>query len=339
MAGQKNTKLKLLYLKEIFEKHSDEQHILNAGDIADRLLRDYGIECERKSVYKDIEVLMDYGMDIVKTRSPKNGFFLASGSFELAEIRLLSDAVQAADFITKNKTKKLIEKIEGFTSVYHAEVLKKQVYIDNRPKSGNESVYYVIDALDNAIKAGKKVKFSYSRRKMDDKYAARKETRMFTLSPYALIWSNDHYYLVANNEKYDNLMNVRVDRISGVSILDEKARPVSEVSGYKRYFDAADYAAKTFNMFTGEMQMVELRCSNAILEPIFDRFGERVNTRKYDDSHFLLRTEAAISECLFSWIMQFGTDIEAIAPQNLRDMVIQRTESILNVYRKENRDE
>ena len=339
MAGQKNTKLKLLYLKEIFEKHSDEQHILNAGDIADRLLRDYGLECERKSVYKDIEVLMDYGMDIVKTRSPKNGFFLASGSFELAEIRLLSDAVQAADFITKNKTKKLIEKIEGFTSVYHAEVLKKQVYIDNRPKSGNESVYYVIDALDNAIKAGKKVKFSYSRRKMDDKYAARKETRMFTLSPYALIWSNDHYYLVANNEKYDNLMNVRVDRISGVSILDEKARPVSEVSGYKRYFDAADYAAKTFNMFTGEMQMVELRCSNAILEPIFDRFGERVNTRKYDDSHFLLRTEAAISEGLVSWIMQFGTDIEAIAPQNLRDMVIQRTESILNVYRKENRDE
>ncbi|MBQ6021851.1 MAG: WYL domain-containing protein [Clostridia bacterium] len=339
MAGQKNTKLKLLYLKEIFEKHSDEQHILNAGDIADRLLRDYGLECERKSVYKDIEVLMDYGMDIVKTRSPKNGFFLASGSFELAEIRLLSDAVQAADFITKNKTKKLIEKIEGFTSVYHAEVLKKQVYIDNRPKSGNESIYYVIDALDNAIKAGRKVKFSYSRRKMDDKYAARKETRTFTLSPYALIWSNDHYYLVANNEKYDNLMNVRVDRISGVSILEEKARPVSEVSGYKRYFDAADYAAKTFNMFTGEMQMVELRCSNAILEPIFDRFGERVNTRKYDDSHFLLRTEAAISEGLVSWIMQFGTDIEAIAPQNLRDMVIQRTESILNVYRKENRDE
>ena len=339
MAGQKNTKLKLLYLKEIFEKHSDEQHILNAGDIADRLLRDYGLECERKSVYKDIEVLMDYGMDIVKTRSPKNGFFLASGSFELAEIRLLSDAVQAADFITKNKTKKLIEKIEGFTSVYHAEVLKKQVYIDNRPKSGNESIYYVIDALDNAIKAGKKVRFSYSRRKMDDKYAARKETRMFTLSPYALIWSNDHYYLVANNEKYDNLMNVRVDRISGVRILEEKARPVSEVSGYKRYFDAADYAAKTFNMFTGEMQMVELRCSNAILEPIFDRFGERVNTRKYDDSHFLLRTEATISEGLVSWIMQFGTDIEAIAPQNLRDMVIQRTESILNAYRKENRDE
>ena len=339
MAGKKNTKLKLLYLKEIFEKHSDEQHILNAGDIADRLLCDYGLECERKSVYKDIEVLMDYGMDIVKTRSPKNGFFLASGSFELAEIRLLSDAVQAADFITKNKTKKLIEKIEGFTSVYHAEVLKKQVYIDNRPKSGNESIYYVIDDLDNAIKAGKKVKFNYSRRKMDDKYAARKETRMFTLSPYALIWANDHYYLVANNEKYDNLMNVRVDRISGVIILDEKARPVSEVSGYKRYFDAADYAAKTFNMFTGEMQMVELRCSNAILEPIFDRFGERVNTRKYDDSHFLLRTEAAISEGLVSWIMQFGTEIEVISPLNLRDMVILRTENILNVYRKEKRDE
>ena len=124
MAGQKNTKLKLLYLKEILEKYSDENHILNSNDIAEKLLCDYGLECERKSIYKDIEVLMDYGMDIIKARTPKNGYFLASGMFEIAEIRLLSDAVQAADFITKNKTKKLVEKIEGFTSIYQADVLK-----------------------------------------------------------------------------------------------------------------------------------------------------------------------------------------------------------------------
>ncbi len=335
MAGKKNTKLKLLYLKEIFEKYSDEQHILNSADITDLLFREYGLECERKSIYKDIDVLMDYGMDIIKTRTPKNGFFLASGSFELAEIRLLSDAVQAADFITKNKTKKLIEKIEGFTSKYNANILKRQVYIDNRLKSTNESIYYVIEDLDNAIKSGKKVRFNYSRRKMDDKYAARKETRVFTLSPYALIWSNDHYYLVANHEKYDNLMNVRVDRISNVEILDRPVRPVEQVSPYKINLDAADYAAKTFNMFTGEMQMVELKCDNSILESIFDRFGERINTRKYDDTHFLLRTEAAISKGLVSWIMQFGTDIEVVSPKELKDMVILQAESILEVYQQE----
>ena len=339
MAGRKNTKLKLLYLKEILEKYSDEQHILNSNDIADILDREYGLVCERKSIYTDIEVLMDYGMDIIRTRTPKNGYFLASGSFQLAEIRLLSDAVQAADFITKKKTKQLIEKIEGFTSIYNADVLKKQVYIDNRAKSANEDVYYVIDTLDTAIKSCSKVRFTYSRRKMDDKYAARKETRSFTLSPYALIWSNDHYYLVANNEKYDNLMNVRVDRISQVEILEQKVRPLSEVSSYSHYFDAADYAAKTFNMFSGDTQMIELKCANAILEQIFDRFGERINTRRADDTHFLLRTEASVSEGLVSWLMQFGPDIEVKAPAELKDMVTEKAQKILQIYQGENANE
>lgn len=334
MAGKKNTKLKLLYLKEILEKYSDELHVLNSNDIADRLENEYGLVCERKSIYKDIEVLMDYGMDIIKTRTPKNGYFLASGLFELAEIRLLTDAVQAADFITKNKTKKLIEKIEGFVSIHQASVLKKQVYIDNRAKSTNESVFYVIDRLDTAIKSGKKVKFQYSRRKMDDKYAARKETRTFTLSPYALIWSSDHYYLVANNEKYDNLMNVRVDRISQVEIMEDPVRPMEEVSPYSTYFDAADYAAKTFNMFSGDLQMIELKCSSTILEQIFDRFGERINTRRADDTHFLLRTEASISSGLVSWIMQFGTDIEVIQPSELKEMVAEKAARILGIYQK-----
>ena len=335
MAGKRNTKLKLLYLKEILEKYSDEQHVLNSNDIAERLENEYGLVCERKSIYKDIEVLMDYGMDIIKTRTPKNGYFVASGSFELAEIRLLSDAVQAADFITKQKTKKLIEKIEGFTSIYQAEVLKKQVYIDNRAKSTNESIYYVIDKLDEAIKSGKKVRFVYSRRKMDEKYAARKETRTFTLSPYALIWSQDHYYLVGNNEKYDNLMNVRIDRISQVEVLAQSVRPMEEVCAYSHYFDAADYAAKTFNMFSGELQMIELKCSNGIIEQMFDRFGERINTRRADDTHFLLRTEASISAGLVSWIMQFGTDLEVIAPAELKEMVAQRAEMILRIYKGE----
>ena len=339
MAGQKNTKLKLLYMKDILEKYSDEQHILNSFDIADKLENIYGIECERKSIYKDIEVLIDYGLDIIKTRTPKNGFFLASGKFETAELRLLSDAVQAADFITKGKTKLLVEKIESMTSIYRADILKKQVYIDNRAKSTNETVFYVIDALDTAIKANKKVRFNYSRRKLDEKYAARKETRSFILSPYALVWSNDHYYLVANNEKYDNLMNVRIDRIAQVEILEEKARSFTEVTPYKTYFDAADYVSKTFNMFSGKTEMIELCCSNNLIEEIFDRFGEKVNTRYYDNNRFLLRTEAYISEGLCSWIMQFGTGIEVVSPAALREMVAGRAESIISLYQGEKTDE
>ncbi|MCH5199057.1 MAG: WYL domain-containing protein [Oscillospiraceae bacterium] len=339
MAGQKNTKLKLLYMKDILERYSDEQHILNSFDIADKLENLYGLECERKSIYKDIEVLIDYGLDIIKTRTPKNGFFLASGKFESAEIRLLSDAVQAADFITKNKTKQLVEKIESFTSIYRADTLKRQVYIDNRAKSTNETVFYVIDALDTAIKTNKKVSFNYSRRKLDDKYAAKKEIKSFILSPYALIWSDDHYYLVANNEKYDNLMNVRIDRISQVEILSEKARSFTEVSPYKTYFDTADYVSKSFNMFSGKTEVIELRCSNSLLEEIFDRFGEKVNTRYYDDKRFLLRTEANISEGLCSWIMQFGPGIEVVSPKILKDMITDRAIDIINMYKKGNKNE
>lgn len=332
MAGKLNSKLKLLYLKDIFEKYSDEQHILNAVDLVYRLNNEYGLECERKSIYKDIDVLIDYGMDIIRTRTPKNGYFLASGKFELAEIRLLSDAVQAADFITKEKTRKLVDKIEGLTSMYQASVLKKQVYIDNRTKSSNETVYYTINDLDTAIKTGCKVKLDYSKRRLDEKYAARKETRTHVLSPYSLIWSDDHYYLVANNEKYDNLMHLRIDRISNVEILPDKVRKMEEVCAYKNYFDAADYASRQFHMFSGKPETVELRCKNKILEQMLDRFGEKVFTRQCDEECFFLRTEAAVNQGLVAWILQYGDDMEVTSPQNLRDMVKETAERIAAVY-------
>ena len=332
MAGKPDSKLKTLYVKQILETDSDEDHILNANDIAALLWSRFGVECERKSIYKDMEVLEDYGMDIVKTMSPKKGYFLASRTFEPVEIRLLSDAVQAADFITKKKTQEMLKKIEGLASVHQANVLKKQVYIDRRIKSRNESVFYNIDRLDTAIREGKKVSFVYTRRKLDDKFAARKERKIFRVSPYGLIWTNDHYYLVCNNEKYDNLMNVRVDRISKVEPLDEPARSVSEVSGYKLRFDPADYAQKTFNMFSGEPETVELKCDNALLENIFDRFGEQADTRVADDKSFYLRTEASVNHGLVGWILQFGDGIEVSQPKALRQMVKETAAAILKKY-------
>ena len=332
MAGKPDAKLKTLYVKQILESDSDEEHILNANDIASLLWARHGIECERKSIYKDIEVLEDFGMDIVKTVSPKKGYFLASRAFEPVEIRLLSDAVQAADFITKKKTQEMLKKIEGLVSVHQANVLKKQVYIDRRIKSRNESVFYTIDSLDKAIRENKKVSFVYTKRKLDEKFAARKERRSFRVSPYGLIWTNDRYYLVCNNEKYDNLMNVRVDRISKVELLGEPARGISEVSGYKVRFDPADYVQKTFNMFSGEPEMVELKCDNALLENIFDRFGEQADTRVADANSFYLRTEASVNHGLVGWILQFGGQIEVSQPKALRDMVRETAAAILQKY-------
>ena len=333
MAGKPDAKLKLLYLKEIFEKYTDEEHILNSSELTALLSSRYGIDCERKSIYKDIEILSDYGMDIIKTRTPKNGFFLASRPFEAAEVRLLADAVQAADFISKRKTMLLIRKIEDFVSVEQAARLHSQVYIDNRHKCSNEEIYYNIDALDRAIKTGKKVRLKYAKRKLNAKFAAEEEIREFLLSPYALIWSNDHYYLVANNGKYDNLMNVRIDRIHNVEITEEPARHFSEVSEYTASFDSADYASKAFNMFSGKPETAELKCSIDIIEQIIDRFGENAALRKSGEDHFLLREEMNINDGLVSWIMQFGDQIEVVRPAALRDMIKAKAEKISGLYR------
>ncbi len=331
MAGKKNSKLKLLYLKEILEKYSDEENILNSADIAQYLL-DYDIECERKSIYKDIEILIDYGMDIIKTSKPKNGYFLASRDFELAELRLIGDAVQAANFITKKKTVQLLKKTDRLMSKYQASRLNKQVFIDNRNKCNNEEIFYNIDALDVAIKNSKKIRLKYSRRKLDEKFSATSEQKEFVLSPYALIWSNDHYYLVANNQKYDNLMNMRIDRIRKVEILDEKARHFSEVSEYTNKFDAADYVSKTFNMFSGKPCPTELHCRTEILEEMLDRFGEKVSIRKGDDGWFYIHDDLYINDGLVSWIMQFGDKIEVVYPILLKEMIIKKTALILDMY-------
>ena len=333
MAGKPDAKLKLLYLKEIFEKYTDEEHILNSSELVGLLSGRYGIECERKSIYKDIEILSDYGMDIIKTRAPKNGFFLASRPFEAAEVRLLTDAVQAADFISKRKTKLLIQKIEGFVSVDQAARLHSQVYIDNRHKCSNEEIYYNIDALDAAIKSGRKVRLKYARRRLDQKFTAQEEIKEFLLSPYALIWSNDHYYLVANNGKYDNLMNVRIDRIHNVEITEEPARHFSEVSEYKTSFDSADYASKAFNMFSGTPETVDLKCSIDLIEEIVDRFGENAALRRSKEGWFLLREEMSVNDGLVSWIMQFGDRIEVVKPAALREMVKEKAERIAELYR------
>lgn len=331
MAGKQNSKLKLLYLKDIFEKYSDEEHILNSADIADYLL-EYGIECERKSIYKDIDILIEYGLDIIKATKPKSGFFLASRNFELAELRLLNDAIQSASFISKKKTINLLKKTDNLLSIYQAQRLKKQVFIDNRNKCTNEEIFYNIDSLDNAIKNEKKVKLKYSRRKLDEKFAATSEHKEFTLSPYALVWSNDHYYLIANNEKYDNLMNLRIDRIKNVEILDMPRRHVSQVSDYKNHFDSADYVSKTFNMFTGKPQMTQLKCKTEILEEMLDRFGEKVSIRKGEDGWFYVHDELFVNEGLASWIMQFGDKIEVIYPRELKCMIKEKAHAIINMY-------
>ena len=332
MAGVQKSKLKLLYIVDILRKKTDENHYLAATEICDELSQ-LDIPAERKSIYNDIDILREYGFDIIHTGSKnRGGYFLGAREFELAELRLLSDAVQAANFISQKKTNQLVQKIESFASEKQAKILHSQVYVDNRPKCKNEEIYYTISLLDEAISAKIKVNFTYTRRRITEEFKTAKEEKSFTVSPYALIWSDDHYYLVCNNKKYDNLMHLRIDKIKHLEKTSLPARHFSEVSDYKNYFDSADYASKLFNMYSGEPKPVEFICNNDTLEPMLDRFGENVKIQKYDDEHFVLRTNVASSEGFVAWIVQFGGRVKVKSPNDLIYSVKQKAAEILEIY-------
>ncbi len=324
-------KLRLLYIIDILSHKSDEEHPLSATDIMEFLRDDYGIECERKTVYDCIENLNEYGYEIIKSQSPR-GYFMTSYYFEPAELRLLIDAVQSADFISQKKTKLLIKKFSAFASDYQYKKLEKQVYIDNRNKCENENLFIVIDTISTAILSKKQIEVVYRRRKIVDGKTARYQEKSMVINPYALIWSDDHYYLVGNYSKYNNLIHLRIDRLKNVKVLDTYARHFSEVSPYQTYFDIADYSNKHLSMFSGDIKPVELICNNEMIEDFIDQFGEKIAMRPYDDDNFIAKVDVAVNDGLVAWIMQYGDKIKVKSPKELKNMIIDKTKSILELY-------
>ena len=326
-----SSKIKTLLIFKYLNDYSDEYHPLSTTELIEMLNKD-GINCERKSIYADVQTLNKIGFNIMTTLSPKRGYFMATRQFELPQVRLLVDAVTSAAFITPKKTSDLICKLETLVSKNQADELISQVYIDSNAKCDNEEIYYVIDKLHDAIINKYKVTFQYRRRNIDKKNKRSYVNKDFKVSPYALIWKDDHYYLVCNNEKYDNLMNLRLDRIRKINPTEESVRPISQVSEYEKEFDVADYTSKMFNMFSGESSSVTLICDLNLREEIMDRFGSKIPLTAVDADHFETTIDAALSEGLVTWIMNFGSRIKVKSPKRLIDKIKKRAEDILEIY-------
>lgn len=329
--SKETSKVKLLFLSDIFIRQTDENHTFSATELCE-MLEAYGVSSERKSIYSDIDALCEYGLDIVNVRTPKRGYYLRNRKFDIAEVRLLIDAVQAARFISSSKTKSLIYKIGSFLSEYQEEELREQVYINSSFKSEKEDLYDIIRTLDTAIKNNKQVKITYAKRKLEKRFLKKSEGKTFIVNPYSLLWSNDHYYLICNNDKYSNLMHLRLDRIIEIESLTSPSKHFSAVSKYKKKFDTADYSNRIFNMFTGDNAEIELCCSNEIIDDILERFGEATPVKIFDDTHFIIRAEVELSSGLVSWIMQYGTDITVVSPKELSDAVKDKAKEILSLY-------
>lgn len=332
MAARSGQKLKILYIIKILTELTDELHPLSADEICAKL-SGYGVTAERKSIYNDIECLIDFGYDIVKTRTPKNGYFLASREFELPEIYLLIDAVRTADFISERKTRQLVKKFNNMLSAYQAKHTSSGIYIGGSNKTNNEEIFYNIDTLNTAIQMGKKVSLKYEHRRLGENREIAIDVKEHRVSSYAMTWQDDHYYLIGNNEKYDNLMHMRIDRIKKVELTAENSRHFSEVSDYTDTFDVADYTTKLFGMFGGEIAKIKIRCKKYILEQLTDRFGENIFFTNVTEDTFDISVDAVISEGLVTWIMNYGDKLQIIEPQSLKEKITERAEKILNIYK------
>lgn len=329
MTKSTGQKLKIIRVLDILRKYSDEEHPLTANEICERLSAN-GIEAERKSVYADIEALADYGYDIIRSYSPK-GFFLGSRDFEEAEIYLLSDAVRTARFISPKKTRELVKKLASMLSEGQRKKREKDIYFNPLQKCSNEEIFYNIDTVSRAVSENKKVEFDYISRELSGRQFVNTKKRM-KVSPYALTWQDDHYYLICNYEKYDNLMHLRLDRISKAKLCEESSRHFSQVSEYSDFFDTADYTNKLFGMHSGELQTIELCCKREIAKTVADRFSENIFITNVTEDEFCFSYKAAISEALVTFILNYGDSIKVIKPASLKSMVINRAKKVLAIY-------
>ena len=308
MPKQEGQKSKLLALLRIFEQQTDENHLLNVPQLVE-LLEAQGIRCERKSVYSDIEALGALGYDIKLRRGRGGGYFLASRTFDLAELKLLVDAVQASRVVSGTTSRRLIHKLEKLCSNYEGSQLQRQVYVEGRPKTDSKSLLYSIDALHEAINNGKMVEFLY--RKADSR---EKEKR--TVSPWQLAWENGCYYLIAYQDEKEpaGIRNYRVDRMSSVTVLGDARRGKAEF----RQFDLPAYLRKHFNMFGGPEYRVTLRCT-ADLEPAMrERFGTSPILIPEGETHFHFTVPICVSDQFYGWVCGFGGKIEVVAPPEVR---------------------
>lgn len=316
---------KLLVLLDILRRETDEEHLLTVPMLLKKL-ESRGVQMERKSVYESIATLQEYGYDVELQRG--KGYYLAEREFQLAELKLLVDAVQASKFITVQKSQQLIEKLSRQASDYQASSLQRQVYVVGKTRSANERVYYSIDAIYEAIANNRQIHFRYFDYDQKKRMVFRRNGAFYQVSPYALIRDNDNYYLVAYDAQTEQLRHYRVDRMDRLEMLDE-ARQGSEA--FERS-DPARYADRHFGMFRGEEEQVVLRCKSWLAHVLIDRFGDDVMMIPEGEDTFRAVVKVVVSPQFFGWLFGLEGGAEVLEPDHVRHQMRKELEQNLARY-------
>ena len=330
MAKGANQKLKILYLMKILMERTDENHSITMPEIISAL-EAYGISAERKSIYSDIESLRTYGLDIVGEAEGKTFYYrVVDRTFELAELKLLVDSVQSAKFITEKKSNELIKKIESLSSRYEAQQLQRQVYVQGRIKTINESIYYNVDSLHTAIAQNSRIKFQYCGWYPNKELVPLNEGIFFEVSPWALTWDDEYYYLVAFDHYEEKLKHYRVDKMVNISILEEK-RGGKELF---EKFDMGSYSNVNFGMFHGDIKRVHISFPNYMVGVFIDRFGKDATIRPEGEDRSEVIVNVAVSKQFFGWIASLGRWVKITGPDDVVEEMKEFTQKLADVYRK-----
>ena len=325
MAKSACQKLKLLTLSRILWQNTDENHPMTVPQLIAELERQ-GIKAERKSIYTDMEALRDFGLDVQSRKGRAPGWFLGERTFQLAELKLLVDAVQSSRFITQKKSGQLIRKLEAQASVHQARQLQRQVYVDRRVKALNETIYYSVDRLHSAITAGKTVTFQYFEYNVHKEKVYRHGGRRYTVSPAGLIWDSENYYLAGYDHHRQELRHYRVDRMADLAVTSLPRQ------GVPQDFDMAAYAAKHFGMFSGREGQLTLRCSNRLVGVILDRFGLDAILVPDGPDHFTVTISAVVSPQFLGWLFGLGDGVTLLRPQWAVDMMVDQLRETAALY-------
>lgn len=327
MAKSSNQKLKLLHLMQYLLQKSDEAHPVSVQQMIDELAA-HDIKAERKSIYDDLEALRVFGLDIVQSRGKTTGYYVGARDFELPELKLLVDSVQSSKFITQKKTLSLIKKIESLASAYDAQLLQRQVYVRNRVKSMNESVYYNVDEISNAITQDKAIRFKYFDYTVSKERQFRKNGQWYEISPFSLMWDDENYYMLGYDAEAGKLKHYRVDKMTEISAADACRSGKNEFSA----LDMSQYSKEVFGMFTGQVLTVRLRFANHLVGAVIDRFGRDTMIIASDDEHFTVNVEVAVSPQFYAWLFAFGTEAEILSPESIKSEFKEKIESLRKLY-------
>ena len=308
MAKSDNQKLKILYILDYLQKNSHRDKPVRANELISMLDSRYGISCERKTIYSDIAALQDYGVDIVALPGKNGGYYIASRNFELPELKLLIDAVLSSRFLTEKKSRELIEKLCRECNEEDSRLLKRNVLVSGRVKSMNESIYYNVDAIQEAITRNRQITFRYYDWDFGGKRKFRE--REYIASPYGLCQDNENCYLLAWTERH-GVTHFRVDRMTGITIKEEKRIPCPDLTGKA----LTEHANQLFQMFAGESVQVKMRFHRSLMNAVIDRFGKDTMLIPDGDEHFNFTVHVAVSPMFLSWVIGFGSKAKVLYPE------------------------